>query len=241
MKKISICMITVCYLFILCFTAEADIRSDRYDSDADAIKKQLFTKKGKHELSPTFALSTNDAFYQIYYFGLVYNYHFADWVSLGLTLSGSATQATGLTKTLSNPPSPQAGESPGFGIKPDVRRPFFLSTIGLQARFAPVYGKLNFFSEAIVHFDIYFTLGGGLFLSHPPDVTGDPERTTNPDGMGFHPFGEVGVGQRYFMLQWLALRWEFSLMMMPETFAMRGNETRLRLNMQFHIGFSFFF
>lgn len=255
MKKIAIQVATVLSLFTLCLPALADVRSDRYQPDAQAIKKQKFTKKGKHELSPTFGLSTNDAFYQVYYFGIMYNYHVADWVSLGVLLNGAFTQPTGLTKTLSNPPNPtEAGVSPGFGVTPDVRQPFYLSTIAVQARFAPFYGKLSFFSEAVVHFDFYFTVGGGLFLTHAPNVTRDPGAPTPPgvdpskvpgsqggDGMGFLPFGQIGVGQRYFLLQWLALRWEFDLMMMPETFSLRGGDTRLRLNMQFSIGFSFFF
>ena len=241
MKKLLMPVITIIFLFVLALPARADTKSDRYEANVDAIKKQLFTKKGKHELSPIFALSTNDAFYQTYYAGLSYNYHFASWLSVGVLLNAAFAQATGLTKTLSNPPNPKPGQSPGFGIKPDVRRPFYFSTLALEARFAPIYGKLNFFSEAIVHFDLYFMLGGGLFLSHPPDVTGDPDHMSTPDGMGFHPFGEFGIGQRYFMLRWIALRWEYSVMLMSENFKLRGDETRLRVNMQFQIGFSFFF
>lgn len=251
MKKIALQVATALCLLSLSLPAPADIRSDRYQPDAEAIKRQRFTKKGKHELSPTFALSTNDAFYQIYYFGVMYNYHIADWVSLGVLLNGAFTQPTGLTKTLSN--APDAADSPGFGVTPDVRQPFYFSTIAAQARFAPVYGKLSFFSEAVVYFDLYFTVGGGLFLTHAPNVTRNKSAPVPPgvdikqspgsdggDGMGFLPFGEIGIGQRYFLLQWLALRWEFDLMMMPESFTLRGNTTRLRLNMQFHIGFSFF-
>lgn len=254
MKKIAFLVVTALYMLVLCLPAQADVRSDRYQPDADALKKQLFTKKGKHELSPTFGLSTNDAFYQVYYFGIMYNYHIRDWVSIGALLNGAFSQPTGLTKTLSNPPNPtQPGQSAGFGVTPDVRQPFFLSTVGVQARFAPFYGKLSFFSEAVVHFDFYFTVGGGLFLTHAPNVTRNSSAPVPPgvdantvpgsaggDGMGFLPYGQVGVGQRYFLLRWLALRWEFDLMMMPESFTLRGGDTRLRLNMQFSIGFSFF-
>ncbi len=210
--------------------AMADFRSERYQPDAPAIKKQLFTKKGRHEFSPTLALSTNDAFYQIYYANLMYSYHLADWIGIGVRLSAAFPQETGLTKALKN----------RFEVTPDVRRPFILSSILAEARFAPIYGKLNFFSEAVVHFDLYFLVGGGLFLTYPPNVTGDPQKIPdNPDGMGFSPAGVFGFGQRYFLMKWLAIRWEFEVMLTSETFKLRGNLSRLRLNMSFNIGFSF--
>ncbi len=250
MKKIAIQVATALCLLTFSFHALADVRSDRYQPDAEAVKKQRFTKKGKHELSPSFALSTNDAFYQVYYFGLLYQYHVQDWVSVGLLLNGSFSQPTGLTQTLTTP-----RDQGGFEVTPDVRQPFFLSTIAAQARFAPFYGKLTFFSEAVVYFDFYITIGGGLFLTHAPNVTRSKSAPVPPgvdakiapgydeggDGMGFLPFGQIGIGQRYFLLRWLALRWEFDLMLMPEAFSLRGGDTRVRLNMQFSIGFSFFF
>lgn len=232
--------------------ATADTQSDRYDSKAPAVRKPLYTKKGKHELSVSFGLSTNDAFYQNYYPNVMYNYHATSWLSLGLMASAAINQPTGLTNTLCKSPTPgqqtnaacnpnpKDTDSPGFGVAPDVRRPFFFSQIALEARFAPIYGKLNVFSEAIVHFDFYLLISGGLFLTHPPDVTG-ASTLSSPDGMGFYPFGGIGIGQRYFLLKWLALRWEFRGLLMPENFKNRGDETRLRVDLAVNIGFSFFF
>lgn len=220
------------------FPATADVRSDRYQPDAPAVRNPLFTKKGKHEFSVSFGLSTNDAFYQNYYPNIVYNYHLKNWLSLGVMASAAINQATPLTKSLKGDP---ANKSTGFGVTPDVRRPFIFSQIAVEARLAPIYGKLNVFSEAVIHFDFYLLLNGGLFLTNPPDVTGDKSKTANPDTMGFHPFGGIGVGQRYFLLRWLALRWEFRGLLMPETFKNRGNETRLRVDLAVNIGFSFFF
>ena len=240
-RSFVLIVVVICWM-ISTATGYADSRSERYRPDADAIKNQLFVKKGRHEFSPTLALSTNDAFYQIYYANIAYNYHFADWVSAGILVGMAFTQPTSLTTNYLMKGSNQGGKQGQNGLVPDVRRPFFLSTIALEARFAPVYGKLNFFSEAVVHFDLYFVVGGGLFLTNPPNVTGasDYKGPDGPDSMGFHPFGEIGVGQRYFMLRWMALRWEFNAMLMPESFKYRNKgDPRLRLNMNFHIGLSF--
>ena len=227
MKKL-LCSLLILPLFVN--SSLADERSDRYKADVEAVKKPLFSKKGRHELTPMFAMSTNDAFYQNYYVGLTYSYHLANWISIGILANASFDQPTGLTKTLEA--SPAEG---GFGVKPDVRRAFNFSTGALEVRIAPVYGKLNFFSEAVVHFDIFLLLTGGVFLTQAPAVTG-------PAGsMGIHPFGGGGVGQRYFLLNWLAFRWEFRVIAMPESFENRGNETRARINMDLILGFSFFF
>lgn len=234
-------LLALTLLLAVAFPAHADLRSDRNQPNAPAVRNPLFTKKGKHELNVAFGLSTNDAFYQNYYPTLNYNYHLANWFSIGLSAAAAISQETGLTKTLKNPTTPAAGETAGFGVTPDVRRPFIFSQVAVEARFAPIYGKLNIFSEAVIHFDFYLLVSGGLFLTNPPDVTGDPARTQNPDGMGFHPFGGIGVGQRYFLLRWLALRWEFRGLLMPENFKNRGDETRLRVDLALNIGFSFFF
>lgn len=228
-KLVNALLALIAVLFLLPANGFADDRSERNNREHEAVKKPLYSKEGKHELVPNFAMSTNDAFYQNYYFGVTYNYHPANWISFGGFLHGAFPQETGLTKTLQRPP--QQG---GFNVKPDVRRPFFLSDVGAEVRFALVYGKLNFFSQAILHFDLFLLLRGGVFITHPPNVTGKGE-------MGINPFGGIGFGQRYFLLKWLAARWQFAADFMPETFENRGNQSRLRINMAINFGFSFFF
>ncbi len=206
----------------------ADARSERFDSKAPAVKKPLFTKVGRHELTPNFSMTTNDPFFQNYYAGISYNYHLAEWISLGATVNYTFAQPTGLTNKLKAPP---------FEVTPDVRQG--LIWLAAEARFAPIYGKLNFFGEAVVHYDLFISLSAGLFITNPPLVTGD-SKLNDPDGMGFSPFGGIGVGQRYFLLRWLALRWEFRGLFMPENFK-RLADTQLRVDLAINIGFSFFF
>ncbi len=218
------------FLFFQVGIARADTSSERYQPKADAVKNRLYTKAKKQELTAIFAMSTNDAFYQNYFVGFTYGYHVAEWLSVGLLLNGSFQQDTGLTKQLKRP-----RDQGGFGVIPDVKRPFYFSLAAVEARIAPIYGKLNFFSESVIHYDIFLMLGAGLLITHPAD------KTEQGGPLGFHPYGAVGIGQRYFLLQWLALRWEFRSLFTYETFKNRGNETRFRLDMAINIGFSFFF
>ncbi|HAA56247.1 MAG TPA: hypothetical protein DCE42_15900 [Myxococcales bacterium] len=228
MKKLIYLLIVFTFIFQP-EPAQADISSDRHRPNDDAVKNRLYSKTKKQELTAIFAMSTNDAFYQNYFVGVSYGYHFNEWLSLGVLLNASFQQDTGLTKTLKLEPA-----QGGFGVTPDVRRPFIFSLAAIEARLAPIYGKINLFSETVIHYDIFLLLSGGLMLTNPPDVTGNGE-------MGFHPYGAVGVGQRYFLLRWLALRWEFRGLFTYETFENRGNETRFRMDMSFNLGFSFFF
>jgi outer membrane beta-barrel protein len=208
--------------------AGADARGERFDSKAPAVKKPLFSKASRHELTPNFSMTTNDPFFQNYYAGISYNYHLAEWISIGAVVNYTFAQPTGLTNKLKNKP---------FEVTPDVRQG--LLWLAAEARFAPIYGKLNFFSEVVVHYDLFFTLSAGLFITNPPLVTGDPN-LKDPDGMGFSPFGGIGVGQRYFLLRWLAVRWEFRGLFMPENFK-RLADTQLRVDLAINVGFSFFF
>lgn len=49
-----------------------------------------------------------------------------------------------------------------------------------------------------MHFDTYITAGGGVFGT---DGSGE-------GGLGHHPAGNIGLGIRYFMTDWLIARLE---------------------------------
>ncbi|MEM1010180.1 MAG: hypothetical protein AAGJ35_14395, partial [Myxococcota bacterium] len=53
-------------LFFVSPAVFADFRAKRFDPNADAVKKRLFTKKSKQELNLSLGLVTNDPFYQNY-------------------------------------------------------------------------------------------------------------------------------------------------------------------------------
>ncbi|MBI3178250.1 MAG: outer membrane beta-barrel domain-containing protein [Deltaproteobacteria bacterium] len=57
----------------------------------------------------------------------------------------------------------------------------------------PIYGKVSIFDDAILHFDFYASMGGGMAM-----VSSDHRM----------PAVNLGVGQRFFLSDWIALRWE---------------------------------
>jgi outer membrane beta-barrel protein len=238
MKNLALVLVVVFGFMGIPLLSHADSRADRYQPDAEAIKQRLYNKAKKQEVNLSLGLVANDPFYQVYNVNLGYMYHITDWVGIGLLAAASFDAPTGLTNQLQN-------ENGTFRVKPDVRRPFYFSTVGAEVRFAPFYGKFNLFSQAIVHYDIFFTLLGGVFLTFPPPTdlpAGENQLgNTGPAGSpGFAPFGGLGLGQRYFLLRFLAFRWEFRALMMPDNFTQR-NQTLLRLDLALNLGFSFLF
>ncbi len=73
--------------------------------------------------------------------------------------------------------------------------------------FRPVYGKISFFSEKVVHFDFYITMMGGVALVNlyrKPEGQNDLEKEMKIAGLA-----SVSIGQNYFLTNNLALGLEF--------------------------------
>lgn len=80
----------------------------------------------------------------------------------------------------------------GFQIGDDDKMYFYQAS----AIFSPLYGKVSLFTWAVANFDIYM-VGGGGFVKYEGRF----------DGTGF--MGNVGVGQRFFINEYLSAKVEF--------------------------------
>lgn len=158
-------------------------QGERLRDRVKSVQRKVFIKKGRVELFPQVALSLNDAFYRNVMVGGSLAYHLAD--SLALEAGGGVVVARAESNVVENLRS--ATDSLPVG-NPELE---YRADLNLQ--WAPIYGKLSLFGEAILHFDTYLTLGGGVF------------GTNN----GANPAGNVGIGQRYFVTDWLVVRLEF--------------------------------
>ena len=165
--------------------AAADRREAKKRRLADRIKsvqRKVFLKKKRFELYPYFGLDLNDPFYQHYVLGFSGAYHFADSFAVEARYGrviGRTTQ--GAVKLVRVNAGAICENCPEFEQHLDV-----------DLNWSPIYGKISLFGESIVHFDTYLTAGPGLF------------GTDN----GFNPAVNVGIGQRYFINDWLVVRAE---------------------------------
>jgi outer membrane beta-barrel protein len=104
-----------------------------------------------------------------------------------------------------------------------------LTSVDLQ--WAPLYGKIALFSEKILNFNMY-GLAGPTFLMYGPNNT-------------FTVGGNIGIGFRFFLNEWLTVRLELRDVLYNEVGARKdetGNlQNSFRNQLMAEFGFSMFF
>lgn len=194
---------------------EGENEDDEDASLADRIKsvqRKVFLKRRRLELSPSIGLSVNDAFFQHVTLGGALTYHLADAFSVEARGAGvvvaSETNAVKFVR-----------EETDSLLDDAQRQHEYHGELDLQ--WAPIYGKFSLFGEFILHFDTYLSAGGGVFGTDA----------------GPHGAANVGIGQRWFLTDWLVVRFEYRNYFFAEE---RNGESNLRTPGFFNFMMSFF-
>jgi outer membrane beta-barrel protein len=138
-----------------------------YDrDDIHSIHKRLYSKDGRHELTTSFGGILNNDSY--FLLSAQYQYHFFE----ALALEGQ------------------------FGYAFQTEDDNALTFGQLSASFSPIYGKISWFTWAVLNFDLYGIAGAGIV-----------QYKGLQDGTSF--MGNVGIGTRVFINEFLATRIEF--------------------------------
>ncbi len=178
--------------------AKAEDEEDLSDR-IKAVQRKVFLKKQRLELFPYFGFDLNDPFFTHLVLGGSLSYHLVDSLSIdargGFVFASIEKNIVRIIRTeagaiLENPPE--------FQFHADV-----------DLTWAPLYGKISLFGDAILHFDTYVSGGPGVF--------GTDE--------GVNPSFNVGIGQRYFINKWLTFRAELRNYMFIEE---RNNASSLQ-------------
>ncbi len=147
-----------------------------------SVQRKTFLKKKRVEIFPFFAMDLNDPFYQHFLAGASLSFHLVD--SFALELKGGAVVGTinqDAVKLVRVNEGAICENCPQLKYHADA-----------NLGWSPIYGKLSLLGESIVHFDTYFSVGGGVFATDS----------------GSNPSVNVGVGQRDFFNDWLVGRIE---------------------------------
>ncbi len=121
---------------------------------------------------------------------------------LGVVLEGSYYFKT--DSSLKDQIDDQTQHAASKTVLPEHHYPMAHLMLGFVLK--PVYGKISFFSEKIIHFDLYFTVGGGATINtvHEKDEeVGGLEEKQQFTGSLF-----LGIGQNYFLTKSIALNLE---------------------------------
>jgi outer membrane beta-barrel protein len=218
---------------------------DAFDRDArdplkprvPAVSGAFFSKAGLLEAQPSAAISVQDAFFRKYVFGLEVARHFTDTLSV----NGRGAYAVSEVATTIHLCAPPTGPGAPLDCRSPTRRDLeghapgdiaFLVSGGAQ--WAPVYGKLGLAAEAFARFDLYLTGGAALVGYRGPSDGGGSSLRLSAGGY-------AGLGSRWVLLRWLALRAEVTDLVYPEVYRLGSAQvSAVRTQLFAQVGVSFF-
>jgi outer membrane beta-barrel protein len=182
--------------------AAAKSSADALAGRIPPISGQLYSKAGRLELTPTFNVSLNDAFFSKLMFGAKVGWHFTDHLSVHGSYAAGVNDETGSTSVCTSSGCQPADPAQLYQVPGNIR-----SIGSVELGFSPIYGKLNVFAQKVIHFDLSL-LAGADWIRHrevlPAALANAGETPGNQNTFG----GHVGVGTRVFMSRSLALRLE---------------------------------
>lgn len=189
------------------------------------VSGHLFLKQGRFELSPGIGLSTRDAFYSKLVLGGALTYFPVEWLGISLQGGYSLPGVSGAAQICRSDVNGRLTgcESPTDADMDRSAPGKILLLGGLDLQWAPIYGKVSLFADYFLSFDMY-AIGG---------VTAVQYRGSAGDAMAVG--GNVGVGMRFVLTRWLALRTELRDIIYAEDF---GAKSYLRNQLMVNLGLS---
>ncbi len=141
-----------------------------------------------HEIALTFGAMPLDPFQKSLIANLSYTVHTDSYISWEVfRVTGAYLTSTNLRNELINT----------FAIPPeDFAAPRFMVTTGLEV--TPIYGKLVFLNDAVVHQSLFAGIYGGV-------IFGD-RQSFSSTLQDLRPAGGLGLGYRVFLTKTLSLR-----------------------------------
>jgi outer membrane beta-barrel protein len=162
-----------------------------------AVQRKGFLKRGRFEVAPIFALTVNDAFYQKFGGGLRLAYNIHD--SFALAVRGVTYRQPEFSNPRSWQPAPIRTDSAREGkiaFGGQLLASQIYDQLMLDGIWSPIYGKVSFLDQKIIHFDLYLSAGFGLVWT----ATSEPPRSEKP------PIAtDLGGGLRFYPKEWLAI------------------------------------
>ena len=210
------------------------------------VSGHLFRKAGRFEFSPSIGASFNDPFFWKFLAGVTIGYFPTENIGVNLRFGVDApTLATGrmvispaaqicpITKTETGG-SLRDCQSPTWKQADGIVAGQLTFLGGIDAQYAPIYGKVGLVAETFLHFDLY-AIGGVAAVGYK-----GPSEGVDGSVPMITPGVNLGVGARFVASKWFAIRTEFRDLLYVEQ-VRAANPTSLRSQFLFELGFSLFF
>lgn len=199
------------------------------------VSGQVFLRKGRFEISPSASVSIRDAFFTKYMFGGTLTYHPLESLGIGLRAAYSVPTVSNSAQICSFEGETRGCRKPTFDELDGTGLGQLRLVGGVDAQWAPIYGKLSLLSSYFAHFDMYGIAGASLVQYRGPDLAA---AGASKDYMTVG--GNVGVGFHFFLNRWVTLRSELRDLIYVEKTRFAGDSS-LRNQLLFELGVSFFF
>jgi outer membrane beta-barrel protein len=194
-----------------------------------AVQRKGFLKRHRFELTPLFAATVNDAFYQKVGGGLRAAFNLGD--AFAIAARGAIYQQEDLKLAPIRTNNVREGK---VAFQSQLLSSQIYRLAMIDGIWSPVYGKAAWLDRSIVHFDLFLTAGFGLVWSATSfDGAGKA-------GLGPHVAADVGAGLRFYPLEWLALEAGMMLTLYPDQ-PMETVPGTLQKVLAANVGVSFFF
>ncbi len=182
-------------------------------SEVSVIQKRFLPKTGRFIASLQGAVVTNNAFFNSYGGTARLGYYLTETWGLDIDYTGFTTSARDITRELEDEVNVTT-----------TSLVFVNNVVGLNLVMVPIYGKMSWFNNSIVPFDLYFSAGYGA---------------SNTSAGSNLPTLHLRTGQVFAVTKSFALRWDFSF----DVFTTKDEQEKSTANNNLYmtLGASFFF
>jgi len=223
---------------ILFFLVSSNLFAEKYQS-ADKLSRDIPIVSipkiiETSAISLKFGTSVSDTYASTYPIALVYNYKFSKFFGFIVDISYSFDTNSSLKDSIDD----AFENATSKVLLPEYS--FNRAHFNMGIIFKPIYGKISFFSEKIIHFDLYMSvLGGGTYniVKKRDDDTG-----LLNDENKFLPSVMFTLGQNYFLTSSLAFNIELiNNMTIGQIFETGSGSGTLNQNFAIRMGLNYIF
>jgi len=172
-------------------------------ADIVVVPRKAFLKGGRFEFEPMVGITVNDNLIRHYVLGLDLNYFLSDVLWIGLEGQYYIHQLTNQEELVGSE----------YNRAPTLNKYLYGGSLNLG--YSPIYGKFALFNRSILSWEIWISGGVGVTLTQviPRDPANDNLAFKNTD---LTP--NVGIGSRFFLLNWLTVNFALRDYITPDHF-----------------------
>ncbi|MCO4771517.1 MAG: outer membrane beta-barrel domain-containing protein [Deltaproteobacteria bacterium] len=196
------------------------------NDDVRVVQKMKYVKAGNHEIGFLLSAQPWDAYTGGAMLGFDLTLNATENIGVEIMVQGGYGWANGHYRDVSHLGTNIGGELTGLAA--DARRQIAGGSVNVV--WSPIYAKLAWGSQAVVHFDIYGTLGAHGYLNQQLDV--EPKF-----GANYGP--SIGLGMKFFLSEKVALKFDVRDHISLEVRKYTGKFTA-RNNFQVGLGLAFY-